>query len=153
MKKPLNKDKLIGLTISEGENALKNYEKSEFYQFYICILQIKNVSTFKANKRYHEHNAKGKRIYHTQENTYFIFAEDKELEKESFIIDVITEKGQHDNWSFNGLESTNYHNVYYLIIDHLQKGNKGNKYLYKTIRNDVEYKDGELSKRDRRFTL
>lgn len=152
MKKPLSKNKLIGLTMKEGLDLIKRHENGDF-QAYICIKQIKQVSTFKANKRYHEHNKEGKRIYHTATNTYMIFPKDKSLEMDSFIIDVAMETSQADNWSFSGYVNTITLNVYYLISDHLQKGNRGNKYLFESVKKDVEYKEGELSKRDKRFTL
>ena len=146
---------LIGLTTNEAKKEIEKAEKGRFYQCYIVIVQHINKTTFKMNKRVHEHNSKGERIYHDYKITNRVYAKNQDLEKDSFIIDSYIKKGKHSYLGLTGFvncgEGT--HNIYYLVIDHLQKGNRGTIERLESIKTDIPYKANELTAKQRRFCL
>lgn len=142
---------LIGLTIKESIELLNKRES--FYQVYVCLMQHKTRDLKKLYKRVHIYNEKHERVYKIIDYDKIIFANSLELEQDNFVIDVMIEKSQHDNWSFSDYESTATHNAYYLIVGHLTKGNKGNAITINNKEQIITYKNGELTKRQRRITL
>lgn len=144
---------LIGLTIAESLPLIKAAEKGRFFQYYAIEKKTKEFNYFNADKNIHYHDKNGKRAYRVVLVDSLIFAKDINKENDSFIIDVEIIKGVADNWSFNGYESSTNYNIYYLFVDHLQKDNKGYKEQTKKEQKLIAYKDGELTKKQRRFTL
>ncbi len=145
---------LIGLTVVEALEKIKRAEaKSETYQFYICTLEHKQKSFFKYYKNVHYRNENGKRCYRVVDYDLLTFIKDEKLQANSFILECEIKQETHDNWSFNGYVNTATHNVYYLFIDGIAKGNKGREIIQNKKEQIIEYKEGELTKKQRRFTL
>lgn len=144
---------LIGLTIGEALQKIRAYEKGRIFTYYVVVESYYTKDYKQFFKRNHLYNKEGKRIYKIIDFKRLYFAEHKELEKDTFIIDVRIEKGEHINMSFSGATSNGTHNEYYLIVDHLQKGNKGKPQIKKLKEQEIEYKEGELTKAQRRITL
>ena len=149
----MRKESLIGLTIGEAVEKIRAYEKGKLFTYVVVVEQYYQKNYKEFYKRNHLHNKNGKRIYKIIDFKRTYFADHKEREKDSFIIDMRIEKGQHSNWSFEGFVSEGTHNEYWLIVDHLQKGNKSKPHYEKLKEQEIEYKDGELTKAQRRFTL
>ena len=144
---------LIGLTVEEGIKAIQKKESKRFYQVYVCTLEHKERNYFKLDKRVHLHNENGERVYRVIAYDLLTYAKNEDLQKDSFILDFKTEQTTHDLWSFNGYESTASHNVYYLYIDGIKKGNKATEQVLNKSERLIPYKKGELTKAQRRFTL
>ena len=144
---------LIGLTIVESLEKIKRYEKGAFYQVYICTLEHKERNYFKLDKRVHYHNEKGERCYRVVNYDLLTYAKDKDLQKDSFVLECKTLKEYHDNWGFNGYVNTESHNVYYLYIDGIKKGNKAREVIQNRKEQLIPYKANELTKAQKRFTL
>lgn len=145
---------LIGLTVEEAIQKIKKAEEhAETYQVYLCTLEHKEINYFKLDKKVHYHNENGKRCYRIITYDLLTYAKDKEMQKDSFILDVHILKEYHDNWSFSGFVNTASHNVYYLYIDGIKKENKAHEVIQNKKERLIEYKDGELTKAQRRFTL
>lgn len=143
----------IGLTIEESIKAIRKAEGNKTYMFYVCVRKHLTHNGFKIYKKYHLHNENGKRVYKVVEQDRITFAKDRALQNDSFVLECEIRKGEHSNWSLNGFVSNGYHNEYWLFIDGLAKGNKGNSIYENRTERLIEYKEGELSKKDRRFTL
>lgn len=154
MKAPLNKNKLIGLTIKEAIKEIQRHENGATFNISVATEKTYIKDLKKVYKKIHEYNENGKRIYKVHTIRKTTYANHNEQENESFIIDVRFEQGEHCYMYWSGGASQTYkHNEYILIVDHLTKGN-GLKPQYKTIKTDlIEYKDGELTQKQRRFTL
>ena len=113
---------LKSLTIEESKKIIKSFECKNVYQVYIIERKTINRDSFKTNKRVHEHNSKGERIYHKWTFKYIVYANNDDLENKNIVIDSYIEKGQHSYFSLNGGASNSYeHNIYYLVVEHLQK--------------------------------
>lgn len=145
------KNDLIGLTINEAITILK--KKESFFQYCVVVEEHKEHNFKKSDSKVFYHDKNGKRAYRIIKVDSIIYAENKTLENDSFIINVKIEKGQADNWSFNGYVNTTYHNVYYFFVDHLKSGNKGHKETIKKEELLSPFTDEELKKVNHRFTL
>lgn len=146
-------DKLIGLTIAEAVEQITKAEKGAFFQYYICTKEHKQRNLFKECKKWHYHNEKGERVYKVYDYDKITFANDEKLQQNSFILECEIKQETHDLWSFNGYERTATHSVYFLYIDGIAKGNKGNTITMNKTEQLIPYKKGELTKAQRRFTL
>lgn len=144
---------LIGLTISEAIALIKQKERNEFFQYYVLAKESKHYNFFENDKRVHYHDQDGKRAYRVIDTESVIYADNKQLEQDAFIINIEIEKGTHDLWGFNGYNATKEHNIYNLYVDHLKRGNKGHKEIISKKEQLIAYKDGDLTKSQRRFTL
>lgn len=148
------KKSLIGLTIAEALKQIEKAEsKSELYQVYVCTKEHKTRNMFKEYKKIHLRNENGKRVYKIYDYDLITFVKNKELQKDSFILDYSIKPEYHDNWSLNGYVNTASHNVYWLYIDGIAKGNRGREITINKTEQLIEYKDNELTKAQRRFTL
>lgn len=144
---------LIGLTVAEAIAKIQKYEGNKTYMIYVCIKSHQKRDFKKFYKRNHFYDENGKRAYRIVEQDVITFAKHKTEEYNNFIIDAEIRKGEHINMSFSGATSNGTHNEYYLFLTHLQKGNKGNKIYENKHEQIIQFKDGELTKAQRRFTL
>lgn len=152
----LTKKQLVGKTTEEAIKKIRDFEKSNIFAYEIISLKIITKNYFKCFKNHHLYNKDHKRIYYIRTNTYVKFAKNQSLEKNKKVIDLIMEKSQHSFISLNGNTSPNYtHNVYYLVINDIEPKNhkEGYKKLWKSTKQEFEYKENELTKKQRRFTL
>lgn len=152
----ITKKQILGKTTEQAIKKIKDFEKSNIFAYEIISLKTITKNYFKCFKKHHLYNKDHKRIYYIQTNTYVKFANNESLEKNKPIIDLIVEQAEHSYMSLSGKTSPNYtHNVYYLIVDSLEPNNYkiGYKKLWKTEKQEIEYKDNELTKKQRRFTL
>lgn len=147
-------NQLIGLTIGEALPKIKQAERNaDLYQVYICTLEHKERNYFELDKKVHYHNEKGERVYRIVNYDLLTYAKDKELQKDSFILDCHILQEYHDNWSLNGFVNTTKHNIYYLYVDGIKKGNKAREVVQNRKEELKPYKKGDLTKAQRRFTL
>lgn len=144
---------LIGLTIKEAIAKIERIEKRAYFQVYVLTEKTIIKDLKKLYKRFHKYNENHKRVYDIHTILKTNYAIDKSIESNDFIIDARIEKESADLWSFNGYENTEQYNCYYLIVNELAKGNKGKSH-YKTIKTEtIEYKEGELTPKQRRIVL
>lgn len=147
-------ENLIGLTIKEAIQKIERAEaNADTYQFYIVSLEHKTRNMKELYKRVHLHNEKGKRVYKIIEYDLRTYAKETEPQQDSFILDAKILKEYHDNWSFSGYVNTASHNVYYLHVDGIKKGNKAREVIENKKERLIEYKENELTKKQRRITL
>ena len=144
----------IGYTIKEAIAEIKRQEsKADIYMIYVIERKEIFKDFKKCFKNHHLHDENGNRIYYTTKSLYYYYAQKNELENDNFIIDSFIEKGQHSNFGFHGFVSDGTHNEYYLVVNNLSKGNKGKGQLIKVDKKIHQYKKGELTEKQRRFTL
>lgn len=150
----MKKDSFIGDTVKKAVAKIQKKEsKSDMFMIYVIERKEIFKSFKKCFRKHHLHDENGKRIYYTTNSLYYYYAQNNALENDNFIIDSFIEKGQHSNFSFSGWVNDGTHNEYYLVVNKLAKGNKGKAQLIKCDKKIYQYKEGELSKRDKRFTL
>lgn len=149
-----NKNQFIGLTVKESIAKIQKIE-SNSEMFYIYVIERKEIfKDFKqCFKKHHLYDENHKRIYYTTNSLYYYYAENREIENDNFVIDSFIEKGRHSNFGFSGWVSDGTHNDYYLVVNKLAKGNKGKGHLIKCDKTIHYYKEGELTQKQRRFTL
>lgn len=144
---------LKGLTIAEGLKEIERTENKRFYQAYVITERTLTKDLKKVYKKVHLYNENKKRVYKIHTILKRVYAIDKSIENNNFIIDFKIEKGQHSLMSFEGIGESYNHNIYLLIVNDLAKGNKS-KPQYQTIKTDlIEYKEGELTLKQRRICL
>lgn len=144
-------NRFIGLTIKEALTILKKNES--FFQYYIVMEQTKTFNMKKYDSKIYLTDGNGKRAYRIIKRDYLIFAENKELEKDNFIINVKIEKGESLNFNFDGYKGKTYHNVYYFYVSHFEKGQKQNKHLQNKTEQLEPFTEQELKKVNHRFIL
>lgn len=145
---------LKGLTIKQALKLIKKEESNNTFQIAICERYIIKRDLKNQYKHIHQFNEKHKRVYYirTIERRYYAINED--LESNNIVIDSLIEQAKCSDFYISGKQRKTYLiNAYVLIVEHLQKGNKGTKRDNLIESQEIEYKDNELTKAQRRFTL
>ena len=130
-------------TVKKTIHDIQLNELGHTYQIYVLAEQTKDT------KKYYNYNPiiEGKRCYTVYHQIVYALDIKKELKKQVIKFEIKQE--EHVNVSFDMHSSIGVHNVYYLYVERLNRGNKG---VVKTISQDtIPYKPEEL--KGRRFCL